>query len=112
MASNERSSICCAFANDDHFIEKPIELSCGHLICQKCIPKENNEDLACQICGEKNEVDLNKAKKSYFSLQLGNIFKKVKYFIPTKALLSLNFTGMLEDLHRDYKESFKSLKSN
>jgi hypothetical protein len=117
MASNaiETTGVCCALADDDHLVKKPVNISCNHLICQKCIPK-NNEDVICKICGELNEFDLSKAKlrcgfKSLLSMNFGQMLIKVKDYIPTKALLSLNFTAALEDLYNRYNESVKSLRS-
>ena len=118
MASNinQPIGVCCALAEDDHLVQKPITISCTHLICQKCIPK-NNEDIICKICGELNEFDLSKVKqrcggfKSLLSLNFGQMLIKVKDYIPTKALLSLNFTAALEDLYKRYNESIKTLRS-
>ena len=33
----------CALSDEEHFVIKPIALSCGHSIYQNCIPAEVNE---------------------------------------------------------------------
>jgi hypothetical protein len=54
----------CAISNDKHFINKAINLSCGHNICEECIPiiKKNIE---CNICKKVTE-DLSKTCENYF----------------------------------------------
>ena len=42
--------LTCAHSDDDHFLIKPISLTCGHFICQKCIPDGHIEGIKCKIC--------------------------------------------------------------
>lgn len=95
MSSNiDQTVFCCALANDNHFIENPVTLSCGHSICKRCVPKKI-EDLLCKICGEKNEIDLTKVKES----------------IGMKKLLLLNLEQMLGIVRNRYNESINLLQS-
>ena len=47
---NLLNAVECAINEDDHHIYKdPIGLSCGHFICQECIPK-NGGQIVCSKC--------------------------------------------------------------
>jgi transcription elongation factor Elf1 len=93
MSHIDQNIFCCALALDKHFIENPVTLSCGHSICKLCVPKKT-EVLVCKICGEKNEIDLNKVKES----------------VGMKKLLSLNLCGMLQIILDRYNESVTNIE--
>jgi hypothetical protein len=61
----------CALGDNDHIYREPISLSCGHCVCKKCIP-EDDDEITCKVCGDKNKYDLNDSKVSaiaQFSIQ-------------------------------------------
>ena len=50
---------CASIARGEHIVEKPRELSCGHLICHGCVRYKllnncNNYELKCGICDTVN----------------------------------------------------------
>ena len=70
----------CAFSDDEHFLIKPIALTCGHSICQKCIQDEHIEGIKCKICDLVSNKDLaqlkvsNEAQKA-IQFNIGDIFQ-------------------------------------
>ena len=84
----------CALADNQHILEIPICLSCGHSICKKCIPRETT-NFKCKICDRENKFDLSEAKES----------------LGMKALLTLNLPKLYEILNGRYKASVVSLES-
>ena len=50
----------CAFSDDGHFVIEPIQLSCGHWMCQNCTPISHFEEIICKICGLVSKQDLTK----------------------------------------------------
>jgi hypothetical protein len=93
MASNNYYNVfCCALAEDHHFLQKSITLSCGHSICQKCIPIEG--DLVCKQCNEQNVFDLTSAKENYV----------------IKTLFELHYPDLFESMRVRFYDSLKSLK--
>ena len=99
MASNSKYSVFyCAIANDKHFLEKPVTLSCGHSICKECF---NVTDLSshlsvikCGICDEINQTDLSKVKESFV----------------IKKLFSTNLAELFSVLEERFYTSIESLK--
>ena len=80
-------SLFCAFSEEKHFFEKPLTLSCGHSVCQKCVPIDY-KSVKCKKCGELNNYDLKSAKES----------------LAAKSLLALNFNELFDDLGSRYNE--------
>ena len=62
MTNKESSKeLKCAISDDEHCTIDPIQLeSCCHLICKKCIPKDNVKEVKCKICGLISEQDFEK----------------------------------------------------
>ena len=54
----------CVISDDDHFSIKPISLTCGHSICQNCIPDGHSVGIKCKICDLVSNQDLNQLKVS------------------------------------------------
>jgi len=54
----------CSLAKDGHILECAIPLSCGHHICKKCLPANNNYQFTCHKCGEINQMNLSLCKES------------------------------------------------
>ena len=52
---------CALGYEDEHFIERPITLPCGHCSCFECIKrfKENTslKEVKCDICGKLNSLE-------------------------------------------------------
>ena len=46
------NSLYCAFSTNNHFLEHPLALSCGHSACLKCFETKN--DNKCLRCGKEN----------------------------------------------------------
>ena len=82
----------CASTLDEHILHDPISLSCGHYICQKCIPADTN--LACNICGIQNE----------------NVLKNSKVSLLAQYLIQLNIEGLVAHTKEKIKNSFDELK--
>jgi hypothetical protein len=92
---NIEKALCCAVANDEHFLERPITLSCGHSVCKSCVPISIT-DIVCKVCNEKNEFDLKKAKESF----------------GMKTLLACNFEAIYKIVHKRFIGSIEHLKGN
>ena len=46
----------CSSSNNDHIVQEPISLNCGHCICKKCLLKSKNQDkFICNICNQVTE---------------------------------------------------------
>ena len=54
-------SLTCAAAFDEHFIQQPLTISCGHSLCRSCLSSningENKLDIKCNICKETNIIE-------------------------------------------------------
>jgi len=59
------SEITCSLAENRHIVEAAIALSCGHFICKKCIPTNNNNQVKCLKCNQINEIPLGKCNEVY-----------------------------------------------
>jgi hypothetical protein len=49
---------------DDHFIQEPIGLECGHCVCQKCIPVQTSQEIKCLICKKTTNIRNNNDLKN------------------------------------------------
>ena len=47
----------------DWGIEVALPLSCGHFVCKKCIPENNNYQFNCPKCNTTNQYDLSLGKE-------------------------------------------------
>jgi hypothetical protein len=90
-------SITCASVMDEHFIQQPIGISCGHSICRNCVPvnDEKHLDIKCSICNETNIID---------NLRL------IKESIPAKKLFSLYLNNLFPIVRNKFDCSLKDLK--
>ena len=58
----------CASSNDQHYIIEPIPLSCGHSICEKCVPiNSNNYQIKCKQCGQFNKIEFDDVDITFLS---------------------------------------------
>ena len=53
----------CALGTDKHLLQNALGLSCGHYVCKKCIPANNNYQFKCPKCSETNKYDLSLGKE-------------------------------------------------
>ena len=53
----------CALGTDKHLLHNSIGLSCGHFVCKKCIPANNNFQFKCPKCNETNQNNLSLCKE-------------------------------------------------
>jgi hypothetical protein len=79
MENIDYSDFYCALAEDQHFIEAPISLSCGHSICKDCIPAVD-PSIVCKICNKQNIINLAVAEENLtinklISLKLAELFQ-------------------------------------
>lgn len=90
----------CSIADDRHIVEKPICLSCGHFICKKCIPSNNNYEFKCIKCDKVNKTNLN----------LCEVSELVQYSIESNlATLLKTINGNIEEELNKFKSNKKSL---
>ena len=57
-------SVICTATQYHHVCKDPIALSCGHCICQDCIPADPNAQLNCNTCDSLNQNNLRESKVS------------------------------------------------
>ena len=92
-------SLTCAAAMDEHFIQQPLTISCGHSLCRNCLPTscnmEKHLDIKCKICNEINIIE---------NLRL------VKESIPAKKLFSVYVDNLFPIIHERFDSSLKELK--
>ena len=48
----------CALGTDRHLLQNALGLSCGHYVCKKCIPANNNYQFECSKCKKINQTNL------------------------------------------------------
>lgn len=53
----------CSIAKDGHLLQVALPLSCGHLVCKKCVPPNNAYQFKCLKCNEINKLDLSQCKE-------------------------------------------------
>jgi hypothetical protein len=58
---------CAGFSDEEHFVQEPINLKCGHCICKKCIASST---MKCIRCGKTSDRDLRSDKESTTSKML------------------------------------------
>lgn len=49
---------CAKLSSCVHIVKIPISISCGHSICQECIPINDSHEFNCRICNKKNKSTL------------------------------------------------------
>jgi hypothetical protein len=87
------SDFYCAVAEDQHFIETPISLSCGHSICKDCAPLDPK--LICKICNKQNLLlDLSVTEENLL----------------IKKLISLKLDEFFQIINIRFRDSRESLK--
>ena len=80
MISEELEELTCALSDDEHFLIKPIELTCGHYFCQECKPEENIKEIRCKICNVLTTQDfgsliVSDSSQQILKLRIGDIFE-------------------------------------
>ena len=81
--------LLCALTND-HIVKEPINLTCSHVVCKSCIPRDV-ETIECKICGAKQHITANE-----------NIFMK-KY-------IANNLPGLFDKLEKQMSEEIRKYK--
>jgi hypothetical protein len=82
----------CSLENGTHFLDKPLELTCGHSACKQCIG--NKEELRCRKC---QTINTNKGE-----------------FVESKAnedLIEMHVADLMLKLEERFKTSIDSFKS-
>jgi hypothetical protein len=89
---------CALGFEDEHFIERPITLPCGHCSCFECIQKfKENTSLKvvrCHRCGKLNSLENDYSES-----------------ILAQSLIESNLHSLTDALLDQYKDSFNKLKS-
>ena len=97
MKTNELlKQLICGIAKDDHFVQEPIDLKCGHSVCRSCLPTEENLSIECR-CGVITDRNLRNeeesvTKKDFLKQQLKNLFEEIE----KKTIHQLN--NLINDL--------------
>ena len=88
----------CALSINKHFVKEPILLpNCGHCVCKRCLPKETNDPIKCELCKEICE----KEKISYD-----------KECIPIKKCLLRNLGNLLKIISEKMKSSIDHISGS
>ena len=53
----------CSISKDEHLLDTALPLSCGHIVCQKCVPVNNAYQIKCFKCNEVIKTDLSQCKE-------------------------------------------------
>jgi phage FluMu protein Com len=91
-------SLTCAAAQDEHFIQQPLTISCGHSLCRSCLVNIDGEkklDVKCNICKETNIIE--------------NL-RQVKESIAAKKLFSIYIDDLFPIIQERFDSSLKDLK--
>ena len=92
--NGDLSQLKCSI--DDHFIQKPIGLECGHCVCTKCIPRysiQTNQEIRCLICEKTTNI-----KNDY---EINNIKMMIEKCLPS----------MFTEIEKDTNEAISKFKS-
>jgi hypothetical protein len=89
--NGDLSQLKCSL--DDHFIQEPIGLECGHCVCTKCIPVQACQEIKCLICEKTTNI------------KNDNEIKNIKMMIE-KCLPS-----MFTEIEKDTNEAISKFKS-
>ena len=93
MISNEILKDCyCSLESNNHFLNEPLELTCGHSACKQCIGKKKT--LSCTKCQTINTDD--------------GVFVESK---ASEVLIEMNVGDLLLKIEERFKISFESFKS-
>ena len=63
----------CAVHDDNHLVEEPFSLSCGHSACKNCVKETKFDSIICKKCNETNVFNFENCKAS---LGLKNLIEK------------------------------------
>ena len=85
-------SLICSLSNDQHIVEEPISLDCGHYICKKCISSEKK--ITCKACNQVTDRDLKNAKES----------------IPSKVIIHHLLSQLFVELEKKTSEGVQNFK--
>jgi hypothetical protein len=85
--------IKCCVSDDEHFIDEPILIACGHNACRKCIENLNEIQTSCRFCKTIHN------KEDMMKMQIVN---------PSASLLLItNLKNINEDLKLEDRKSLK-----
>ena len=98
---NLKDFICALSYQHQHYIQKPIMLSCGHAACFKCLndfkKKTGLKQVKCLKCNKENSLEIDYVEsdlmKTFMNLCSDKILEKLK----------INF----EETHRKAKSKMK-----
>ena len=85
---------CYKQIDNDHIVEEPIELNCGHSICKKCFMSDCKKRVNCAKCGEVTNI-LNYNNES----------------VPIKLLVKSVLSELFQMIKTDTTEKLNILKS-
>lgn len=58
--SREKLYTCALSSPDnDHIFKDPVPISCGHIICKRCLNQTESDEIKCFKCGVTNTFNLN-----------------------------------------------------
>ena len=86
--------VICTATQDEHVCKDPIALTCGHCICQDCIPADTKVQLNCNACGSLN---VNNLRASHISLS-------------TQSLIIENMNELLAFNKEEMRNTFERLR--
>ncbi len=81
MISDEILKDCfCSLESNNHFLIEPLQLTCGHSACKKCIG--NKEELRCIKCRiaikNKGKFVKSKASEDLIEMHVGDLLLKLE----------------------------------
>jgi hypothetical protein len=80
--------------NKNHIYEEPLAMSCGHLICKRCLKESKDEIIKCYSCGTDNKNGLEDSK----GVELA------------KQMIKIKIDNLAENVKIEFKNSLDSLK--
>jgi hypothetical protein len=95
LTDDTLQALQCALYPESHFVKKPLGLSCGHSICQTCVPLTEKQQIKCKLCGQINRINLDGLDES----------------IGIKQLIKVHFEQLYVIVENRLEESLKQLKS-
>ena len=81
---------CYKLKDDDHIVQEPIQLKCGHSICKKCFLIDNNKTVSCAKCQEVTDTINSNVESAPIKLMVKSVLTELFQTIKKDTTEKLN----------------------